>query len=105
MKKKLFFALTAALIAIAPVANHAAAADQTAKHERFKNMTPEQREKLRAEHKAKWDAMTKQEKVDFLNKKHAERAAKGKEFNDKWSKMTDDEKIAKHEERMKRHRS
>lgn len=67
------------------------------KWEEFKSMTPEQREQFRAERKAKWDSLSKEEKLKLIDER---RAQKHKEMDEKWKSMSDDEKIKHVESRM-----
>lgn len=67
------------------------------KWEEIKNMTPEEREKFHAERKAKWEALTAEEKVQMIEER---RAQKRQEMDDKWNAMTAEEKIQHVEKRM-----
>lgn len=102
MKKGLF---AAALMATVFAFGQAAWAEGGAAHsgkeqvEKFKKMTPEEREKFHAERKAKWEAMPLKEKVQLIETMRAERRKKSDE---RWSKLSDEEKVKYVEERMKR---
>jgi predicted Fe-S protein YdhL (DUF1289 family) len=65
----------------------------------YKQLSPEQREKFHQERKAKWDAMSKEEKLATIEKRHAAKKAK---MEEKWNSMSDDEKIAFVEKRMQK---
>ena len=67
--------------------------------EKFKNMSPEEREKFKAERKAKWEALSDSEKVKMIEEKRAKRM---QEMDSRWKSMSDAEKIKFAEERMKR---
>lgn len=104
MQKRLF---TAAMLSAALIFTQGAWAEGHGWHhkgehaEKFKNMTPEEREKFHAERKAKWDAMDTKEKVKVIEKVRAERR---KHSDERWSKLSDEEKVRFVEERMKKHK-
>ena len=61
-------------------------------------MSEEERQKFFAEREEKWKAMTKEEKVKFLNEQHAQRI---KATQDRWAGLNDDQKIKQYENRIK----
>lgn len=69
--------------------------DWKADREKMKNMSPEDREKFMQERKAKWDALSKEEKLKMIEERRKQREAR-------WNAMSDDEKIEHVEKKMKR---
>lgn len=69
--------------------------------EKMKNMTPEEREAFHKERKAKWNAMSKEEKLKEIEERRSKRLKKMKET---WNAMSDDEKITHVENKMKNKR-
>ena len=67
--------------------------------EEMKKLSPEEREKFTQERKAKWDALSSDEKVKMIEERRAERR---KQRDAEWNAMSNDEKIKHVEEKMKR---
>jgi len=70
-----------------------------ASHEDYKNMTDEQRKAFHEQRKAKWDSMSKEEKLQMIEKRRSEKKAK---MDEMWNKMSDDEKIEFVNKKMER---
>lgn len=68
------------------------------KWEEIKKLSPEEREKFKAERKAKWDALSKEEKLKVIEERRANMRQK---MDERWNAMSDDEKIAFTEKRFK----
>lgn len=66
-------------------------------YEKIKNMTEEERTTFHEERKAKWESMSKEEKLKVINEKRDERR---KRMDEEWNSMSDDEKIKFVEEKM-----
>ena len=69
--------------------------------EEIQQMSPQEREKFNAERKAKWDALSKDEKLKMIEERRTQRR---KEMDAHWQSMSDDEKIEHVEKRMERKR-
>lgn len=67
------------------------------RREAMKSMTPEQREAFHKARKAKWEAMSKDEKLKLIEEKRAKFKT---EREAEWNSMSDDEKIKHAEKRM-----
>ncbi len=70
-------------------------------HEKMKDMSPEERKAFMEERKAKWEAMSTEEKVKLIEEKRAERR---KAMDEKWEAMSDEEKVEHVEDKMERHK-
>lgn len=67
--------------------------------EKMKDMTPEERKAFMEERKAKWEALSTEEKVQMIEEKRAERR---EAMDEKWESMSDEDKVKYVEEKMKR---
>lgn len=68
------------------------------KHDdKYKHLSPEEREAHFKERKAKWDAMSDAEKVKAIEEKRSERL---KQMDDEWKHLSDREKIEHIEKRF-----
>lgn len=96
-------ALTVSLTAFQPALaeHHEGDADlsKTMPREKYKEMSDEERQKFHEERKAKWESMSKEEKLSTIEKRRAEKKAK---MEEKWNSMSDDEKIGFVEKKMKK---
>lgn len=72
---------------------------KTMPREKYKSMTDEERQKFHQERKAKWEGMSKEEKLSTIETRRAEKKAK---MEEKWNSMSDDEKIGFVEKRMQK---
>lgn len=102
MKKNLTLALLAASMLAMPMAAHAndhEGGPRHEMHEKYKNMSPEERKAHFEQKRAEWEAMSKEEKVQKIEQKRAEKL---KYMEEKWNGMTDDQKIEHVENKMKR---
>lgn len=91
--------LASALLAVSAQAGDHGDWHRGPMYEQIKSMSDAEREAFFTERKAKWDAMSKEEKLAEIEKRRAERI---KWMEDKWGSMSDDEKI-KHVERKMEH--
>lgn len=73
---------------------------KTAPRERYKNMSDDERKAFHEKRKEKWQGMSKEEKLEVIEKRRAEKI---KKMEEKWNSMSDDEKISFVEKRMKGH--
>ena len=96
---KYIIAVSLSLAAFQPALAEPKGEMQTLPYEKYKELSPEQREKFHTERKAKWDAMSKEEKLATIEKRQAE---KKKRMEEKWNSMSDDEKITFVEKRMQK---
>lgn len=71
------------------------------RHERIEKMSDKEREAFHADKKEKWKKMTREEKLTFVEKKHAEHSER---FKEKWAKMSDAEKVTFVEEKFNKMR-
>jgi len=63
---------------------------KTESREKYKSMSPDERQKFHDQRKVKWDSMGKDEKLQIIEKRRAEKKSK---MEEKWNSMSDDEKI------------
>lgn len=76
MKKLFALALTTSVLTFSPLLHAESTTDNSTtsikeKHEKWKNLTPEQKAQKKAERKAKWEAMSPQEREAFKAEKKA----------------------------------
>ena len=83
------------------VGGNALADDATATDPR--QMTEEEREALRAERRAEWEAMSDEERAAAIEQRKARRDAHRAEARQRWENMSDEERAA-HRERMQKRR-
>jgi predicted Fe-S protein YdhL (DUF1289 family) len=72
---------------------------KTMPREKYKSMSDDERKAFHEQRKAKWDGMSKEEKLKVIESRRAEKKAK---MEEKWSSMSDDEKITFVEKRMQK---
>ena len=87
------------------LASFAFAANADEKRINFKDLSPQQRKEYVAKEKAAWNKLTKEQKLAAIEKKRAEKLQKMvqriKAENEKWLKLSADDKIAMQDKRMK----
>lgn len=100
---KALLAISAAMIISGPAMAGDEAGHKGGHHsewaEKMKDMTPEERKAFMEERKAKWEALSTEEKVKMIEEKRAERR---EAMDEKWESMSDEEKVEYVEEKMKR---
>lgn len=100
MKQKILGTLlVGAALVLSPAAFAAEDGAEKPKFDReaFKNLSPEERQKFFEERKAKWEALSRDEKLKSINERHDEMR---KKMDDHWNSLSDDDKLKFAEERM-----
>ncbi len=69
---------------------------------KWEAMSKEEKKAFRAERKAKWEAMGKEEKLEMIEQHREERMQK---MEAKWETMSDDEKISYVEKKMEKRKA